>query len=59
MSDTKGERREQKQRKDRFGMQTTGKYFWHAIANSRMKRGKAREARLERHKPATDAQGQA
>lgn len=52
MSDTKGERREQQQRKDRYGMQVTGKYFWHAIANSRLKREKEREARLAARKNA-------
>ena len=55
MSNTKGERREQQQRKDRYGMQVTGKYFWHAIANSRLKREKEREARQSARK--TGAQG--
>jgi hypothetical protein len=59
MSETKGERRAKQQRKDRFGMQTTGKYFWHAIANSRVKRDKARAARLERQASATDEKSRA
>jgi hypothetical protein len=45
MSDTKGERREQQRRKAQHGMQVTGKYFWHAIANSQAKREQARQKR--------------
>jgi hypothetical protein len=45
MSDTKGERREQQRHKAQHGMQVTGKYFWHAIANSQAKREQARQKR--------------
>jgi hypothetical protein len=51
MSDTKAERREKQQRKERFGMQVTGKYFWRAIANSRAKRDKEREAKQRQKAP--------
>jgi hypothetical protein len=42
MSETKGERRAEKRRKDRQGMRVTGKYFWRAIANSQSKRDQER-----------------
>ena len=45
MSETKGERREKRQRKERYGMQVTGKNFWRAIANSQVKRDQGREAK--------------
>ncbi len=45
MSETKGERREKRQRKERYGMQVTGKNFWRAIANSQVKRDQEREAK--------------
>jgi len=42
MDDTKGERREAARHKARHGMRVTGKYFWRAIANSRVKRDQQR-----------------
>jgi hypothetical protein len=59
MSETKAERRAKQQRKERFGMQVTGKNFWRAIANSRAKRDKARAAKLGQMSPSTDENGQA
>lgn len=36
---SKGERRAAARRKEQHGMRVTGKYFWIAIENSRVKRG--------------------
>lgn len=39
MKISKGERRAAARQKERNGMRVTGKYFWIAIENSRVKRG--------------------